>query len=76
MNNIKWALDINNPSTWENIARPNVNVKPMEIKPILKDDYTRLKDIVSQVEDYHELDDILSMRVEDLLIYTREMVRG
>lgn len=58
------------------VARPTINVKPIDVKAIIKDDYTRLKDIVSKVEDYHELDDVLSMRVEDLLIYTREMVRG
>lgn len=75
MNNIKWAIDINNPNTWESI-RPDIKVKPVEIKAIVKDDYTKLKDIISKVEDYFELDDILSMRVEDLLIYVREMVRG
>lgn len=69
-------VDLNDAIKKANV-RPTVNVKSdFDFKPILKDDHTKLKDIVSKVEDFHGIDDILSMRVEDLLIYTREMSKG
>ena len=57
------AIDINNPYTWDKIDDDN-------------DDYDRLRNIIANIEDYFEIDDIYDMRVEDLMIYVREMVRG
>ncbi len=57
------AIDINNPDSWDKIED-------------YSDDYDRLRNIIANVEDYFEIDDIENMRVEDLMIYVREMVRG
>ncbi|MCK9471772.1 MAG: hypothetical protein M0Q88_08480 [Bacilli bacterium] len=56
--------------------KPTIKQFDFDKHVIKKDDYAKLRDIVSSVEDYFEIDDIRGMRVEDLLIYVREMVRG
>lgn len=63
-----WAIDINNPCTWEEMTDDGEIIES-------NDDYNVLANIVANVEDYFELDDVYGMSVEELLDYTFKMVR-